>query len=102
LNWRSHQTHEFIFLVPDGDRTEGLNDPAGMHSDVRNFRIFRAAHYRDKALALEIYYRQARNIANEKRAIEIRIRAERRAGELDKEREKQQGARGTSSHLPRC
>jgi hypothetical protein len=39
----------------------------------------------DKALAIEIYSRQARNIENEKRAIEIRIRAERRCGELLKE-----------------
>jgi hypothetical protein len=43
---------------------------------------------RDKALAIEVYSRQARNIENEKRAIEIRIRAERRCGELLAEGEK--------------
>jgi hypothetical protein len=35
---------------------------------------------RDEALAIEVYSRQARNIENEKRAIEIR--AERRCGQL--------------------
>jgi hypothetical protein len=43
---------------------------------------------RDKALAIEIYSRQARNIENVKRAIEIRIRPERRSGELLKEIER--------------
>ena len=37
---------------------------------------------RDKALALEHYARQAQNIEAEKRAIEVRVRAERRAGQL--------------------
>jgi len=46
----------------------------------------------DKALALEIYSRQAHNIENERRAIEIRIRAERRCGQLLGEIEKAKGA----------
>ena len=37
---------------------------------------------RDKAMALEHYARQAHNIEAEKKAIEIRVRAERRAGQL--------------------
>jgi hypothetical protein len=37
---------------------------------------------RDKALALEIYARQAQNIENEQRATDVRIRAERKAGQL--------------------
>ena len=50
---------------------------------------------RDKAIAIEIYSRQARNFENEMRAIEIRIRAERRCGELLAEMEKDQGGRPT-------
>ena len=37
---------------------------------------------RDKALALEVYYRQAKNIENECRAAEIRVRAEKKAAQL--------------------
>ena len=40
---------------------------------------------RDKAMALEMYYRQARNTEVERKAADIRLRAERRAGELLKE-----------------
>jgi len=47
---------------------------------------------RDKAPAIEIYSRQARNIENKRRAIEIRIRAERRCGELLAEMEKAKGS----------
>ena len=42
----------------------------------------------DKAWALEVYAAQARNTEAERRACEIRLRAERRAGELLREREK--------------
>jgi len=37
---------------------------------------------RDKALALEHYARQATNVDAERQAINVRVRAERRAGEL--------------------
>ncbi|MCO6441895.1 MAG: hypothetical protein J5I81_12625 [Nitrococcus mobilis] len=40
---------------------------------------------RDKARALEMYARQARNLEAERRACEIRLRAERRSGELLRE-----------------
>ena len=40
---------------------------------------------RDKARALEVYAQQAQNLEAERKAIQIRIRAERRAGELLKE-----------------
>jgi hypothetical protein len=47
---------------------------------------------RDRAKALEVYARQARNLDAERRCCEVRIRAERRAGELLKEM-KETGAR---------
>ena len=40
---------------------------------------------RDKAMALELYAKQARNTEAERKASEIRLRAERRTGELLKE-----------------
>lgn len=41
---------------------------------------------RDKAKALEVYARQAQNFEAERKAQEVRVRAERRAGELLKQR----------------
>lgn len=43
---------------------------------------------RDKALAMEVYNRQAQNVENERRACEIRLRAERKVGQLRREEEK--------------
>lgn len=48
---------------------------------------------RDKAIALETYARQAKNVEAERQACEIRLRAERKAGRLSKELEKAPGAR---------
>jgi len=49
---------------------------------------------RDKALAIEIYSRQAKNTEAERQACEIRIRAERRAGSLLSEMEMAKAAPG--------
>lgn len=46
------------------------------------YQVDEVKHIRDQAIALEIYARQARNIEAERRACEIRIRAERKAGQL--------------------
>src|SRR5215813_2777141 len=55
---------------------------------------------RDQALALETYARQAKNLDAELKAIEIRIRAERKAGELLKEAEKGKGGRNSAQAAP--
>lgn len=48
-------------------------------------RVDEAKDIRDKALALEAYYRQARNLNAEREAANVRLRAERRVGELLKD-----------------
>jgi hypothetical protein len=53
---------------------------------------------RDKARAIEMYTRQAQNTEAERQAIEIRLRAERRCGELLIPREMAKGARGSGSN----
>ncbi|MFL5253255.1 MAG: hypothetical protein ACJ8AI_10240 [Rhodopila sp.] len=55
---------------------------------------------RDKARAIEVYARQARNIEAERRACEIRLRAERRCGQLLAEREKARGVLKQGDTLP--
>lgn len=48
-------------------------------------RVDEVKDIRDKAQALEAYYRQARNLEAEREAANVRLRAERRAGELLKD-----------------
>jgi|SRR5882672_961534 len=46
------------------------------------YKVDEVKDIRDKALALEMYSRLAHNTENERRACEIRLRAERKAGQL--------------------
>jgi hypothetical protein len=55
-------------------------------------RVDEVKDLRDKARALEVYAQQARNVDAERKASEVRIRAERRAGQLLNEM-KQSGQR---------
>lgn len=48
-------------------------------------RVDEVKDLRDKAMALEMYAKQSRNIEAERKACEIRLRAERRTGDLLKE-----------------
>lgn len=57
-------------------------------------RVDEVKDLRDKAMALELYARQARNTDAERKASEVRLRAERRTGELLKELARAESSKG--------
>jgi hypothetical protein len=52
------------------------------HAIAECLSVDEVADLHDKALALELYAKQAMNVEAERKATEVRLRAERRAGEL--------------------
>lgn len=73
---------------------------AMIHAIAECYSVDEVKDLRDKARALELYAQQARNIEAEQRAAQIRIRAERKTGQLLKnstERQRQGGNRKSKS-----
>lgn len=79
--------------------TELVRYDAMCHAIAAAYEVDEVKDIRDKALALEVYSRQAHNTEAERQACEIRLRAERKAGQLLREMEKAKG--GNPSLTPR-
>jgi hypothetical protein len=71
--------------------TELVRYDAMCRAIAEAYEVDEVKDIRDKAIALETYARQAHNIENERQACLIRLRAERKCGELLKEIEKAKG-----------
>lgn len=64
------------------------------------YKVDEVKDIRDKARAVEIYSRQAKNVEAERRACEIRLRAERKAGSLRRAEKKAKGGRPRKKGRP--
>jgi hypothetical protein len=73
---------------------ELIHYDAMCHAIAAAYEVDEVKDIRDKALALEMYARQAGNIDAESQACKIRLRAERRCAQLIREREMARGTRG--------
>lgn len=65
---------------------------------AESYEVDEVKQIRDQAIALEHYSRLAHNVEAESQCCRIRLRAERKAGELLKQMEKNKGAQGTGSN----
>jgi len=61
------------------------------HAIDAAFEVDEVKGIRDKAVAMEVYFQLAKNVEAERRACEIRLRSERKAGQLLKKMEKAKG-----------
>lgn len=68
--------------------TQLVRYDAMCHAIAAAYEVDEVKDIRDKARAIEVYSRQARNTEAERQACEIRLRAERKAGQLLAERGK--------------
>ncbi len=64
------------------------------HAIAECHEVDEVAEIRNKARAMEVYAKQAMNLDAERQAVEIRIRAERKTGQLLKGLEKHKGSSG--------
>lgn len=79
------------------DGTQLVRYDAMCHAIAAAYEVDEVKDIRDKARAIEVYSRQARNTEAERQACEIRLRAERKAGQLLREREMAKGGRPTET-----
>ncbi len=78
-------THDQSWQLVKYDEMCRAIDAAYSYDEVKDIR--------DKALAMAAYFKQAKNPEPERRACEIRLRAERRSGQMIAEMEKHEGGR---------
>ncbi len=75
--------------MPSGPQSQSALSSTMARCDSSRWRRLKfrltTKNIRDKAMALQAYYRQARNLDAEREAANVRLRAERRSGELLKE-----------------
>jgi hypothetical protein len=82
-------------LVPTQPNAVALYDEM-CRAITAAYKIDEVKEIHDRAMAFEVYHRQALNIDAERQAAEIRIRAERRCGILLREMQKAKGGRPTN------
>ncbi len=74
-----------VLALPAGEAAQLIRYEAMCTAIAECHRVDEVKDMRDKAMALEMYAKQARNTDAERKACEIRLRAERRTGELLKQ-----------------